>query len=138
MWVYVQLHVVVVLAEGRALQLLDMALLDPQRRGLGNGDAGILRCVHTTGYLMPGLNEKGIGFLLRFAGLDVSFAFLIKIIGNPGRLRVPTRFPRALAYGRHRNRSNVLRVSVRSERLRLCRRNFRLSRSQREGSSSAP
>src|SRR5437763_563746 len=101
MRIYVQLHMVAVLAQRRALELLEMALLDPQRRGVRNGDAGVLRCVHTTGHLMPCLNEKGVSFLLRFAGLDVSFAFLIEIIGDPGRLGLPTRFPCASAYCCH-------------------------------------
>src|ERR1700730_15121940 len=103
------LHMVAVLAERRALELLKLAFLAPHPRGLRDGDAGVLRCVHPTSYLMPGLNEEGIIFLLRFASLDVSSAFLVEIICDPGCLVLLTRFPRALAYRRHGKHFEVRR-----------------------------
>ena len=124
-----QIHMVAVLPQRRALQLLELAFFDPELGRLGDGDAGVLRGVHAALHLALRRDQPGVGLLLRVEGLDVALAFLVEVVGDPGGL-LALACSSTSACAPSPSRTSASAVFVDSELfLGLCRINFRLSTS---------
>jgi hypothetical protein len=82
----VQPHQRVVTAHGTALEILDLAPLQPQLAGLVDADRGALGRVHAAGDFALGLDQPCRGGLPGWKGLEVPRLVLVVIVGDPGDL----------------------------------------------------
>src|SRR5262249_44936074 len=94
----VQLGVLLVGRNRRLLQVRLLAGFEPQRGGLGDGDALAVGGVGASTDGDPDDGGMGIGVTLAGERLDMALAVLVDVIDDPRLLRLPARaFPGSLA-----------------------------------------
>ena len=80
-----------------AFQSLQLAPLQPDRAGLGDGNAAAVGGMRAALYLAPRRNQKGVGVFLPLEGLQVALSGLVGIVGDPSCLNLVAGLPGALA-----------------------------------------